>query len=85
VAQSLDRELRGLQRAGQRLENASKEWEQAYRLYVAALDKLNRKAAAKNRPEQVARPGEGRQTHSHRLHSAHKNAQAGEGDKVREN
>jgi hypothetical protein len=48
VAQ-IDRELRGLQRAGQRLENASKEWAEAYRLYSAALTELDRKTAAKKR------------------------------------
>ena len=49
MAQSIDRELRGLRRAGQRLEKAAKEWGEAYRLYVLALNELQRKTTPKKR------------------------------------
>jgi hypothetical protein len=49
MAQPIDRELRGLQRASHRLENATKEWEEAYRLYAEALIELDRKVAARKR------------------------------------
>jgi hypothetical protein len=48
VAQGIEREVRGLQRAAKRLEIATKEWEEAYRMYAAALIELNRKTALKS-------------------------------------
>jgi hypothetical protein len=50
VAQSIDRELRGLRRAGHRLERAAKEWVEAHAMYVAALNELKRKTGPK-KPE----------------------------------
>ena len=47
MAESIDRELRGLRRAGQRLEKAAKELGDAHRLYVSALNELQRKTAPK--------------------------------------
>jgi hypothetical protein len=49
MAQSIDRELRGLRRAGHRLEKAAKEWIDAHAIYVAAMDELKRKTAPKKR------------------------------------
>jgi hypothetical protein len=49
VAQSIDRELRGLRRAGHRLEKAAKEWVEAHGIYVAALNELKRKTAPKKK------------------------------------
>jgi hypothetical protein len=43
VSQSIDVELRGLRQARERLENATKEWVVAYRLYVGAVEALSRK------------------------------------------
>jgi len=62
VAVSIDRELRGLRRAGQRLEKAAKEWGEAHRLYVLALNELQRKTAPKNQLASggPALPGDGR-------------------------
>jgi len=40
VSRSFDLELRELRQAGERLENATKEWVVAYRLYVGAVDAL---------------------------------------------
>jgi hypothetical protein len=34
VSQSIDLDLPGLRQVGERLENATKDWELAYRLYV---------------------------------------------------
>jgi hypothetical protein len=61
VVQPIDRKLRGLQQAGQRLENASKEWAAAYRLYAAALTELDRKQTPpEKRPQPAAKyPGSG--------------------------
>jgi exonuclease VII small subunit len=47
MPQSIERDVRGLQRAAKRLEIATKEWEEAYRIYAAALTELNRKTAVK--------------------------------------
>jgi hypothetical protein len=47
VPQSIDSAVRGVQRASKRLENATKEWEEAYRLYVEALNALNQKTNLK--------------------------------------
>ena len=47
MAESIDRELRGLRRAGQRLEKAAKEWGEAHRLYVSALNELKLKTEPK--------------------------------------
>jgi len=49
LPQSVDVELRGVQRATKRLENATKEWEEAFRLYAAALDALHQAAVLKKR------------------------------------
>jgi len=49
VAESIDRELRGLRRAGQRLEKAAKEWGDAHRLYVSALNELKLKTEPKKK------------------------------------
>jgi hypothetical protein len=49
VSLSIDRELRGLRRAGQRLEKAAKEWGEAHRLYVLALNELQRKTTPKTK------------------------------------
>jgi hypothetical protein len=51
VAQSIDRELRGLRRAGHRLEKAAKEWIEAHAIYAAALDELKRKTTPKKQPK----------------------------------
>ena len=40
MSRSFDLELRELRQAGERLENATKEWVVAYRLYVGAVDAL---------------------------------------------
>jgi hypothetical protein len=45
MSQRIGREVLELRRAGQRLENASKEWENAYRRYWGALLALSRKTA----------------------------------------
>ena len=47
MSQSIDLELRGLRQAGERLENATKEWVVAYRFYVGAVEALSRKNASK--------------------------------------
>jgi hypothetical protein len=47
VSQSIDLDLRGLRQAGERLENATKDWAVAYRLYVGAVSALIRRNAAK--------------------------------------
>jgi exonuclease VII small subunit len=47
MAQPMEREVRRLQRAAKRLEIATKEWEEAYRMYAAALNELHRKTALK--------------------------------------
>jgi hypothetical protein len=49
MLQSIDYELRGLREAGSRLENATKEWDVAYRLYTSAVDALNRKTVTKSK------------------------------------
>ncbi len=46
MTQQIEREIRDLRRAGQRLETVSKEWDAAYREYLAALDVLSSKAEA---------------------------------------
>jgi hypothetical protein len=55
VAQSIDRELRGLRRAGRRLEKATKEWGEAHRLYVVALNELNLRTNPQKRPTLLSR------------------------------
>ena len=40
VSQSIDLDLRELRQAGERLEDATKDWVLAYRLYVGAVDAL---------------------------------------------
>jgi hypothetical protein len=50
LAQSIDRELRGLRQAGHRLEKAAKEWGEAHKVYVAALHDLLLNAPKKKRP-----------------------------------
>jgi hypothetical protein len=47
VWQSIDLDLQELRQAGERLEDATKNWVLAYRLYVRAVDALNRKNATK--------------------------------------
>jgi hypothetical protein len=48
MVQRIDREIVELRRAGQRLENASKEWGAAYQQYLGALHALSRKTAGSN-------------------------------------
>jgi hypothetical protein len=43
MSQRMDQEIRQLQRAGQRLESASKAWNAAYREYLGAMRALSRK------------------------------------------
>jgi hypothetical protein len=47
MSQRIDQEIRELRRAGRRLENASKEWEAAYREYLGAMSALSRKVAGR--------------------------------------
>jgi hypothetical protein len=43
MPESIEREMRGLQRASKRLELATTEWQEASRVYATALNQLNRK------------------------------------------
>lgn len=49
MSQRIGREILELRRAGQRLESASKEWENAYRRYWGAILALSRKTAESRR------------------------------------
>jgi hypothetical protein len=49
VSQSIDLDLRGLRQAGERLEDATKDWVLAYRLYVGAVDALRKNASKTGR------------------------------------
>jgi hypothetical protein len=55
LAQSIDRELRGLRRAGRRLEKATKEWGEAHRLYAAALNELTQRTNPQKRSTLLGR------------------------------
>ena len=48
MSQKMDQEIKELQRAGQRLENASKAWNAAYREYLGAMRALSRKTTPNN-------------------------------------
>ena len=51
MSQGMDQEIRELQRAGQRLESASKEWNAAYRQYLGAMRALSRKTTPNSAPK----------------------------------